>query len=930
MKFLILLTASLSPLLGVEPRISQISPSNGDIPGLPVAWDLDGDGDLDVAYLMNLSQIRESTWFENLGHRRFSPAKSLGYGFGKNGLTHLSESLLADPGGGIPSVVAFVRNVNSGVLEVHRKSPASESWEKIRTFPKDTEGYFLESPAKDSPFLFTTGPGEETPLDVWRLDGTEHLTKIGSLEVPRRGSNSDPYRILAIDLDGDGDSELIFSLFDDSLVIQRLSENRFAEVPVALGAEIDYMGDLDGDRLPDFIRESASRSGFRNEGDFTFTPFSIDDLLETKFQSIGLSGGRPAVIGLERLDSSTISLSVYRPGLPLGTFTARTADFEFENVRSPVFADFDDDGSSDLLFISRSTSIVSPTRTGSHRVGSDFSIGFQTFGYDRVFASWGQAGGLTPPAPISPPPVNCADPALGDFDNDGDPDIIVGPDSEGRAIIMLNDGQGRFPNPRLLDEIIPATFDRTGYEVIALLPVDFDGDGNLDLSFSLAEKAGHPFAMRKITCSIAPGNGDGTFRPATLSPGAFESTVQEYCGISRFVDWDGDGDLDAISAGGWRENVNGRLRDSLYSILRNGSTMDALGSPIPVPGHMVEDIDGDGAPDYVSPALTRITEPIIGLGYAEFTFGVAFNDGLGGVAATSERGSNLSIYDALGNPIALPAFALDLDLDGRRDLVFSDSVPDAFGNPTVSRFKTYRLSAENPRDLNEAKLTYLVPFQVPFSDRLLDFDGNGELEYVSEGQFVTPTARGPLVGPIYEFKGPHLFPGFNYSEAVAVDDFDGDGDIDALYAYGFSGLHLVRNTLVDENSDITTALIDRGLTPSEATPLADPDRDGRSNALELIQGTDPLTADEADITFLADPPVLKDSRLHFKRRSDSVFYQIHYEIESSLDLIHWSKIPTSEPTLISTDGTYDRVSIGIPMTSRKQYLRISVAHDPRR
>ncbi|MEN8783199.1 MAG: thrombospondin type 3 repeat-containing protein [Akkermansiaceae bacterium] len=157
-------------------------------------------------------------------------------------------------------------------------------------------------------------------------------------------------------------------------------------------------------------------------------------------------------------------------------------------------------------------------------------------------------------------------------------------------------------------------------------------------------------------------------------------------------------------------------------------------------------------------------------------------------------------------------------------------------------------------------------------------------------------------------------PGLLNGSPVAWD-IDNDGDLDSLYARGFSGLHLVRNTIIDEDSLITKAPTSQGLTPARATPQAD--GDGRSNALEIIHGTDPLTADQAPSDFIQAKLTSGQTTLEFTQLTRATELGVYYDLESSSDLTNWSRIITASPAIQSTDGIWSKVSMEIPQTERK-------------
>lgn len=115
--------------------------------------------------------------------------------------------------------------------------------------------------------------------------------------------------------------------------------------------------------------------------------------------------------------------------------------------------------------------------------------------------------------------------ALGDFNNDGKPDIAsAGFSGSGEVSILINKGDGTFKSP--------VNYSIAG-DVQALAAADLNGDGNLDLVI--------PTGGTSAAISILLGNGDGTFRN---SSGYTSNLLSIYCTSIDVADFNGDGKLD--------------------------------------------------------------------------------------------------------------------------------------------------------------------------------------------------------------------------------------------------------------------------------------------------------------------------------------------------------------------------------------------------
>jgi hypothetical protein len=146
----------------------------------------------------------------------------------------------------------------------------------------------------------------------------------------------------------------------------------------------------------------------------------------------------------------------------------------------------------------------------------------------------------------------------GDFDNDGDEDLVVTNLFGQGTVLYVNDGSGLFEDRGAASGLRTASRRYTGFGVAW---VDVDNDGWLDvLSVNGAVQLAQPFAQHGDSFPLDQpmlllrNRGDGRFDDVTGQAG----TAFAAPGVGRgaaFGDIDNDGDVDVLVA-----NNNGRVR----------------------------------------------------------------------------------------------------------------------------------------------------------------------------------------------------------------------------------------------------------------------------------------------------------------------------------------------------------------------------------
>jgi len=251
--------------------------------------------------------------------------------------------------------------------------------------------------------------------------------------------------------------------------------------------------------------------------------------------------------------------------------------------------------------------------------------------------------------------------AVGDYDNDGFPDLYV--TSYGKNILYHNNGDGTFT-----DVTAKAGVAGGGWSVSAGF-LDYDNDGKLDLFVTRymewdtqhSKDCGGNFhtycppgEFPRTTNILYHNRGDGTFEDVSQRSG-IAAKKGHGLGVA-FADYDGDGFTDIYVANDgmqqylFHNNGNGTFTEVG---MESGAALNADGGPLSGMGVVFQDYDNDGLPDVIVTTLPRQT-------YAVF-----HNDGHG---SFSDRGLQTGITMLSGVTAGWGVGLEDFDNDGQKDL----------------------------------------------------------------------------------------------------------------------------------------------------------------------------------------------------------------------------------------------------------------------
>ena len=420
--------------------------------------------------------------------------------------------------------------------------------------------------------------------------------------------------------------------------------------------------------------------------------------------------------------------------------------------------------------------------------------------------------------------------AVGDYDNDGFPDLYI--TNFGRNALYRNNGDGTFT-----DVTMPSGVGDSSWGASAAF-ADYDNDGHLDLfvanyvQFDIENnpKCGTigvrthcgPGAFQGTASVLYRNNGDGTFSDVTEDAGVWNPNGKGM-GVN-WCDYDNDADLDLFVA-------NDKVEDWLY---RN---------------------DGDG------------TFKDVGL-----TSGVALNE--------------------MGAPYSsmAPVFG-DIDNNGWFDLAitnFQDEPNSVYYNDGDGFFSdiTYRSGIGAP---SLTRLTWGADFADLDNDGWLDlFVVTGHLE--ENVHLLNPTTTYPQQNQLFSNRGDRTFDDVSdssggglllkkVSRGVAFGDYDNDGDVDILVTNSYQTPDLLRNDTANQNHWLVFATVGT--------------RSNRSGIGARVKVTASGTVQMREVKSGGSYPSHSDMRLHFGLGESGVAAHVEIRWPSGL-IEHYEDVETDQ------------------------------------
>ncbi len=529
-----------------------------------------------------------------------------------------------------------------------------------------------------------------------------------------------------------------------------------------------------------------------------------------------------------------------------------------------VAGDFNDDGAIDLVVVYDGLLGTTPgfvkilygDGNGDFSVSGGFAAGNQPFSIARgdfnadgnidlvvanasdntISVELGDGSGGFTPATGSPLSVGVLPSAVivADFNADNNADIAVMNETDNALSILLGDGSGGFS--------ATAGSPATGQFPTAMVAADVNADGKVDILVA-NRNAG--------TVSVLLGDGAGGFAlSATLLAGNRPQKLV-------LADFNADGKQDLAIANSGSSSVSVLLGDGVGGFNFTGSANTVGTKPIDIE---VADINGDGKLDIVTANITGNNISVLsGDGSGGFSAAINTtssgsptsitlrdfdNDGridisvINGIGQTSvlwgkgsgQFYSTVKKISVTGSPSSIAVG--DINNDGRPDLVVASS-PGTAGNINV-------LVNSGSGDFSNVLPAVTVGTISALSTvALADLvgDTNLDLAVTNSTDGTVAVLFGNGAGNFVSVTGSPFTVGTNPG-AIAIGDLNNDGKADLVVANkGSSNVSALLNTVSDSFSAATSWFV--GTSPASVA-LIDQDTDGNLDMLIANQGSDNL------------------------------------------------------------------------------------------
>lgn len=335
---------------------------------------------------------------------------------------------------------------------------------------------------------------------------------------------------------------------------------------------------------------------------------------------------------------------------------------------------------------------------------------------------------LSAPTPLATGSSIASQPArLGDVDGDGDPDLVMatGASAPGNGLYVY------FGQPGV--GLATGAFVPTPVQVSAFDLGDFNGDGREDIAMT-------SFSAMSVGWVFFDGN---SFQAILLPFGDFPYGVAA-------LDHTGDGLADQVVASS--EGRTARLIPTVAGQPTLGALLTVLPNGTSPFGMTVGDIDGDGDDDVA----------VVHNDSSDLETTVLQNTGSGLVAGP------VVPFDNVGSEFSASGMTLgDMDDDGDLD-VGTQTLFTLFGQGRTRAFFLENTTGSAFGAVREIAIPALG-----FAPGFADVDGDARLDFITSGAIVFG------IGGFPTFQN-----GASFGIGATIADWDGDGDLDAVFGNG--------------------------------------------------------------------------------------------------------------------------------------------------
>jgi hypothetical protein len=521
-------------------------------------------------------------------------------------------------------------------------------------------------------------PGTGTPSSVVMFLGNGDGTMQAPISTTVTGLANASFMATA-DFNKDNNLDLVLADLNTNHVVVLLGNGNGTfqasrSFPIAFGGYDVAVGDFNGDGIPD-IAATTTNAGtvdiLLGKGDGNFQPavsYSVGELAgPTSYLAVGdfNKDGKLdiiASIGEAFIAAPSSSVAVLI-GKGDGTFLPPVLLATDQEAGQFAVADFNGDGNPDWVQGNAHSHVMTLTLgngNGTFQAGVNYALGAGPDatladvnkdgkldivavdpGSNDVRVLIGKGDGTFQAAIITPVTQPASGISTGDFNNDGNLDVVMcssaGFVGSRSVIVMLGKGDGTFG--------AQANFPTGGGCPGLTLVADFNGDGKLDIAVNLGNNV-----------AILLGNGDGTFQAAKITAAL---ATDGFLGAMAVADLNGDGKLDLVVP-----DYMGAASGQVAILLGNGDgTFQAPtfltssgGSTWPV----IADFNKDGKLDLAVANQFGTIDVFLGNGNGTFNTPLVLND----------------IQANIGNPVPISLAAADFNLDGNLDLLVGTAAGD--------------------------------------------------------------------------------------------------------------------------------------------------------------------------------------------------------------------------------------------------------------